>query len=216
MNCPLCNTEANILTAGENRQYQLCNLCGLIFVPPEFHVPAESEIARYREHENSLDSKGYVEMFMKKISLLKKYCPQVKTALDFGCGYEPVLKALLEKEGIKTEIYDLIFFPDLPKNKTFDLVISTETFEHFKNPIKDIQRAASCVSPSGFLAVMTRFYPMKKEIPCEESFLEWYYKRDLTHIVFYTSKTFEWLAKKIRFKIIYDNQFDFVLLQNLI
>ena len=216
MNCPLCNTEANILTTGENRQYQLCNLCGLIFVPPEFHVPAESEIGRYREHENSLDSKGYVEMFMKKITLLKKHCPQVKTALDFGCGYEPVLKALLEQEGIKTEVYDLNFFPDFPKNKTFDLVISTETFEHFKNPIKDIQQAASCVSSSGFLAVMTRFYPMKKEIPCEQSFSEWYYKRDPTHIVFYTPKTFEWLAQKMGFKIIYNNQFDFVLLQNLI
>jgi len=201
---------------GENRQYQLCNLCGLIFVPPEFYISSESEIARYREHENSLDSKGYVEMFMEKITLLKKLCPQVKTALDFGCGYEPVLKALLEKEEIKTEVYDLNFFPDFPKNKTFDLVISTETFEHFKNPIKDIQQAASCVSPSGFLAVMTRFYPMGKEIPCGKSFSEWYYKRDPTHIVFYTSKTFEWLAQEMRFKIIYDNQFDFVLLQNLI
>ena len=122
----------------------------------------------------------------------------------------------MEREGIKTEVYDLNFFPDFPKNKTFDLVISTETFEHFKNPMKDIQQAANCVSYSGFLAVMTRFYPMKKEIPCGESFSKWYYKRDPTHIVFYTSKTFEWLAQEMRFKIIYDNQFDFVLLQNLI
>jgi SAM-dependent methyltransferase len=216
MNCPLCYTEVNIFTTGENRQYQLCNLCGLIFVPPEFHIPAKSEIARYREHENNLDNKGYVEMFMKKIMIVKKYCPQINTALDFGCGYEPVLKALLEKEGIKTEVFDINFFPNFPKNKTFDLVISTETFEHFKNPIKNIRQAASCVSPKGFLAVMTRFYPLKKEIPCEENFSKWYYKRDPTHIAFYTSKTFEWLAREMDFKIIYNDQFDFVLLQNLI
>lgn len=216
MNCSLCDTEANIFSTGENRQYRLCNLCGLIFVPPEFHVPTESEIARYREHENSLDNEGYVEMFMKKVVLVKEHCPQTKTALDFGCGYEPVLKALLEREGIKTDVFDSNFFPDFPKRKTFDLVISTETFEHFKNPIKDIRQAASCVSSTGFLAVMTRFYPLEKEIPCEEKFSDWYYKRDPTHIVFYTSKTFEWLAQEMRFKIIYDNQFDFVLLQNLI
>lgn len=216
MNCPLCDTKTIFLTTGENRQYQLCNLCGLIFVPPEFHISAESEVARYRAHENNLDSEGYVEMFIKKINLVKKHCPQIKTALDFGCGHEPVLKALLEKEGIKTEVFDPNFFPDFPENKTFDLVISTETFEHFRNPIKNIRQAASCVSPAGFLAVMTRFYPMEKEISCKESFSKWYYKRDPTHIVFYTSKTFEWLAREMRLKILYNNQFDFVLLQNLI
>jgi len=63
---------------------------------------------------------------------------------------------------------------------------------------------------------MTRFYPLKKEIPCEENFSKWYYKRDPTHIAFYTSKTFKWLAREMDFKIIYNDQFDFVLLQNLI
>ena len=95
MNCPLCSTAAKFFTAGENREYQLCNLCGLIFVPPEFHIPVESEITRYREHENSLDNEGYVNMFMKKITLIKKHCPLLKTALDFGCGYEPVLQLSL-------------------------------------------------------------------------------------------------------------------------
>ena len=101
MNCPLCSTAAKYFTTGENREYQLCNLCGLIFVPPEFHISVESEITRYREHENSLDNEGYVNMFMKKITLVKKHCTPLKTALDFGCGYEPVLKTMLEKEGIK-------------------------------------------------------------------------------------------------------------------
>ena len=70
MNCPLCSTAAKFFTTGENREYQLCNLCGLIFVPPEFHISVESEITRYREHENSLDNQGYVNMFMKKITLI--------------------------------------------------------------------------------------------------------------------------------------------------
>lgn len=216
MNCPLCGTPAKIFTTGENRQYHLCNLCGLIFVPPEFHIAAEPEIARYREHENSLDNEGYVAMFMKKIALVKKHCPPIKTALDFGCGYEPVLKSLLEKEGIKTEIFDSNFFPDLPKNNTYDMVISTETFEHFRNPMQDIQRAANCVSATGFLAVMTRFYPLAEGGACENDFSKWYYQRDPTHIVFYTSKTFTWIAEKLGFKIVYNDSFDFVILQNFL
>ena len=213
MKCPLCRCTADFFTVGENREYQLCELCGLIFVPPRFHVPIESERKRYQEHENSLENVGYVAMFMEKISLIKEYCPKIKTALDFGCGYEPVLKILLEREGLKTEIYDSIFFPDSPKNKNFDLVISTETFEHLKNPFQDIKWATNYVAPSGFLAVMTRFYPSENGKPSEEKFSEWYYKRDPTHIVFYSSKSFHWIADKMGFQIILNNQFDFVLLQ---
>jgi len=213
MNCPLCNKTANFFLTGENRQYQLCDHCGLIFVPNKFHLNQKSEIERYREHENSLNNKGYVAMFMNKISLIKDHCPKIKTALDFGCGYEPVLKTLLEKEKIETEIYDPNFFPNFPTNKTFDLVISTETFEHFRNPMDDIKKAVNSVSPSGFLAVMTRFYPLEQNKPSKKSFSAWYYQRDPTHIAFYTSKTFEWLTKKFGLSIILDNGFDFALLK---
>ena len=211
MNCPLCNKTAKIFLTGENRQYQLCDHCGLIFVPNKFHLNKKSEVERYREHENSLNNKGYVTMFMNKISLIKGHCPKIKTALDFGCGYEPVLKTLLEKEKIETEIYDPNFFPNFPTNKTFDLVISTETFEHFRNPMDDIKKALNYVSPSGFLAVMTRFYPLEKNKPSKKLFSAWYYQRDPTHIAFYTSKTFEWLNKKFGLSIILDNGFDFAL-----
>jgi len=213
MNCPLCQNSAELFTTGENREYQLCDFCGLIFVPPQFHIEIESEIKRYQEHENSLDNEGYVAMFMKKVSLIKKHCPQIKNALDFGCGYEPVLKILLEREGLKTEAYDSIFFPGLPKSKSFDLVISTETFEHLKNPFQDIKWATNHVAPSGFLAVMTHFYPLEEGKPSEEKFSKWYYKRDPTHIVFYSSKSFHWIADKMGLQIILNNQFDFVLFQ---
>ena len=118
---------------------------------------------------------------------------------------------LLEKEKIETEIYDPNFFPNFPINKTFDLVISTETFEHFRNPMDDIKKAVNSISPSGFLAVMTRFYPLEQNKPCKKSFTEWYYQRDPTHIAFYTSKTFEWLTKIFGLSIILDNGFDFAL-----
>ena len=211
MNCPLCNKPAKLFLKGENRQYEICNNCGLIFVPNKFHLNQKSEVERYREHENSLNNTGYVTMFMNKISLIKDHCPKIKTALDFGCGYEPVLKTLLEKEKIETEIYDPNFFPNFPTKKTFDLVISTETFEHFRNPMDDIKKALNYVSPSGFLAVMTRFYPLEKDKPSINLFSAWYYQRDPTHIAFYTSKTFEWLNKKFGLSIILDNGFDFAL-----
>ena len=77
--------------------------------------------------------------------------------------------------------------------------------------MQDLQQAISCISPYGFLAIMTRFYPLEDEKPCEKKFSKWYYKRDPTHIAFYTSKTFQWLTKKFGLSIILDNGFDFAL-----
>ena len=206
MKCPLCNLLAHHLTSGEDREYWLCSNCRAIFVPAPFHISQEEEVKRYLEHENSIENKGYVQMFQKKIDILQDL--EIKSALDYGCGYEPVLKTLLERQGIKADGYDPNFFPELPLNKSYDLVISTETFEHFRNPAEEIPRITDRVVPGGILAIMTKFYPA-------QNFADWYYKRDPTHIIFYCTETFQWLAKNTGFKLIFNNENDFVVLKKL-
>ena len=208
MICPLCNTPTRFLSSGEKREYWLCSECNGISVPGDFHLTQQEEVKRYLEHENSLKNEGYVQMFQKKISILQNQFPNVKTALDYGCGYEPVLKSLLEKVGIKTDGYDPNFFPNKELDRNYDLIISTETFEHFKSPAKEISFLADRLTPGGILAIMTRFYPMDENV-----FLNWYYKRDPTHIFFYGTKTFQWVAKNIGFKMVFNNEHDFVILR---
>ena len=203
MKCPLCSFSAHYLTSGEDREYWLCSQCRAISVPAEFHIPKDEEVKHYLKHENSLESEGYVRMFQEKIDLLQGY--EIKSALDYGCGYEPVLKTLLERQGIEADGYDPNFFPNIRSDKLYDLVISTETFEHFRNPDEEIPRITSQVAPGGVLAIMTRFYPAK-------DFASWYYKRDPTHIIFYCSETFQWLAKNTGFKLDFNNEHDFVVL----
>ena len=163
---------------------------------------------RYLEHENSLESEGYVRMFQEKIDILKAY--EIKSALDYGCGYEPVLKTLLERQGIETEGYDPNFFPETSPEKLYDLVISTETFEHFRNPSKEISCIAEKLVPGGILAIMTRFYPAE-----DKTFADWYYKRDPTHIIFYCPTTFQWIAENKGFNLIFNNGYDFVVLKKV-
>ena len=165
------------------------------------------------EHDNTLDNEGYVKMFQEKINSINKICPGINTVLVYGCGFEPGLKTLLEREGYKVHGYDLNFFPNEELKKKYDLIISTETFEHIKNPREELAHLTPKISSKGYLAIMTRIYPLRDNTLCLESFSEWYYKRDPTHVAFYSQKTFSWIADEFKMKICYNNNFDFIIFQ---
>jgi len=213
MRCPLCHSKTDAFTEAVDRSYRYCGTCRLISVPPEHLIPENEEKERYLEHENSLKNSGYVKMFMDKIQLLPAYCPKVRTVLDFGCGYETVLVSLLNREGYRAEGFDCFFFPEWPSDKTFDLVISTETFEHLKDPDRELDRIEKILAPSGYLAVMTQFYPASHGEPDPEEFAQWYYQRDPTHIRFYSPETFRWMERQNLYNLVFDNDKDFVILQ---
>lgn len=213
MSCPLCYSPSEFLVKAERREYHLCPSCRLIFVPSRFFITPEKEIERYLEHENSLENEGYVHMFQEKIDLITDYCPDVQTVLDYGCGYEPVLKTLLESQGYQAEGYDSYFFPELKAGSAYDLIVSTETFEHLKLPGEELKKIVPLLSPRGYCAVMTQFYPTQNGQLDKLGFLNWYYKRDPTHICFYGPKTFEWIAHHHNFDMIHNNGKDFVILR---
>ncbi|NQU18321.1 MAG: class I SAM-dependent methyltransferase, partial [Candidatus Saganbacteria bacterium] len=97
---------------------------------------------------------------------------------------------LLRKEGFRTDIYDKYFSPEkVYTNKKYDLITATEVFEHLKDPVAILKLLKSHLNKNGVLAVMTLFHP--KDI---EQFKKWWYRRDSTHIAFYTPKTFEYMA----------------------
>ncbi len=214
MKCPLCHHPSpSFHLQADLREYWLCPKCALVFVPPEFFISQEDEVNRYREHENNLDNVGYVKMFQEKINTVKKISPGVNTVLDYGCGYEPVLKTLLSREGYQADGYDSNFFPCEESDKEYDLIISTETFEHFKEPRNELTRLVPRISNEGYLAVMTRFYPVKNNTLCPETFSKWYYKRDPTHVAFYCPKTFSWIADEFAMNICHNNENDFIIMQ---
>ncbi len=212
MTCPLCEAQSKFFQSGENREYWRCSVCRLIFVPTNYFISKEDEIQHYLKHNNSLESEGYVQMFEEKIRVVKNVCKRVKTVLDYGCGYEPVLKTLLTREGFSVTGYDPNFFPQRDLDTTHDLIISTETFEHFKEPGRDISDLLQSLAPLGYLAVMTRLAPPHDQ---PESFGHWYYKRDPTHIAFYDNATFSWIARHYEMEIIFNNGKDFVVLQRM-
>ena len=212
-NCILCNNSAVhplILTKTYQkmgkRNYFRCPECDLIFVPDEFHLSPVDEEARYLLHNNTLSNEGYVNMFMEKIKLIHQYCPGISSVLDYGCGNEHILAELLQREAYECDCYDLYFHPGFPV-RSYDLVISTEVFEHFRNVRNELIKILPLLRTGGFLAIMTSFHD-----PIED-FENWWYHSDPTHICFFSTKTFDWISKQFGFKKIYSNQKNFIILQ---
>jgi len=86
------------------------------------------------------------------------------------------------------------------KEKKYDLITSTEVFEHFKNPLKEFRKLSNLLKKGGILSVMTLMRPKTRK-----DFIDWWYIRDKTHIAFYSPKTLYLLGKKFGLKMIYNN-----------
>jgi len=148
------------------------------------------EKEKYDNHQNSPENKGYCTFLDKLLLPLQEQLNSGDRGLDFGSGPGPTLCVLMQERGFQMDIYDIFYHDNRQvfQNK-YDFITSTEVIEHLHNPLEEIERLWSCLKEGGVLGLMTAFRI--------DAFETWYYKRDLTHIIFFTPRTFEWLAKKL-------------------
>ena len=119
---------------------------------------------------------------------------------------------LLNRLGIEVDIFDCYFFPQKTfLNKRYDLITCTEVFEHLKNPLETLILLESLLNEDGVLAVTTLFHTTSND------FSKWWYRRDSTHICFYSPRTFKWIEEHFNFTIeVMDNSSICVLRKNRI
>lgn len=199
MKCRLCFQSEQLQEINyKNEIYFFCPECEYIFLAEKFIPGPEEEQARYAEHDNTLGNEGYVNMFEKFIDqIIIPHQKGVETVLDFGCGPGPVLAHLLRERGFVVDVYDPYFYPEkIFADKKYDLITSTEVFEHLKNPSRIVELLLEHLNPGGLLALMTSFHPGP------ENFADWWYKWDPTHIGFYNETTFRWIAKDFSLELI--------------
>ena len=179
--------------------YYRCKNCGFIYLDDALIVNAKSEKAHYDKHENGFESLGYVEMFEKFIDkAIEPYFKNIESALEFGCGSGPVLAELLRRKGLKVDQYDLYYFPKkVYEGKKYDLITSTEVFEHLKEPITILKTLVNSLNSRGYIIIMTQFPPSG-----DRDFLDWWYRRDITHISFFTPKSLEIMGNSMGLKCI--------------
>ncbi len=195
LHCPLCHTQqTSHFHNSENRQYHHCHQCDLVFVPEVYFVSTQEEKAKYDHHQNSLQNEGYVAFLNRLLVPLESYLAPGAKGLDFGSGPGPTLHLLMRSRGYSMDIYCYFYAPDCSVfSKRYNFITATEVVEHLHKPREELQRLWEMLCPGGVLGIMTAFRP--------EDFTNWYYKRDLTHIHFFTPKTFAWIAAFLEAKL---------------
>lgn len=192
MNCKICFYHTKIYQHTQfPHRYHYCPTCEGIFLEESFCVDEHREKKQYDQHHNCLENKGYVQMFEDFLDFFWEdiTCKEPKV-LDFGSGPTPVLKSLLQKRNAHVICYDKFYHPDDAfKLHHYDLITSTEVFEHLNNPLQTLTLLATLLPSGGYIALMTLFHDNSFD-----NFWKWWYRRDPTHITFYTPKTIEVLA----------------------
>jgi SAM-dependent methyltransferase len=207
--CKICSASTRkIIDNKRGKLYHRCLTCDFIFLDESFVLGMDAEKKHYDNHHNNLQSLGYVKMFERLIDEFIEPL-DVKSALDFGCGEGEVLPILLERREITCHRYDIFYFPKkVYEDEQYDLIVSSEVFEHLSKPLEVFKDLLSHLKTHGHLLLMTSFHPSS-----DEEFLKWYYIQDTTHICFFSMKTFEYLATKFNLKIEKHNNKNIVMFE---
>ena len=195
--CPLCQGQSALLGAEDSKYYK-CACCLAVFLHPSAHLSIEDEKSRYLLHNNDVNDIAYQNFVSPVvIEVEKKFVPGRHQGLDFGCGTGPVVAKLLGEKGYNIDLYDPIFCNHPEKlKKTYDFIVCCEVMEHFYYPYREFALLRSLLNPGGALICMTHVYSERTD------FKSWYYKNDPTHVIFYHSRTLEWIQTAFGFSVV--------------
>lgn len=213
MKCKLCSEESTekflVKNKSWEKNYYYCHKCKFIFAESKAVLNDQEQRRRYQMHNNKITDPVYRDYFKNFIDYAFSYIENKKRVLDFGSGPEPVLADVLKESGFKVEIYDKFFTPDNEVfNKKYEIITSTEVFEHLEYPMEFIEKLLNILEEKGYLLLMTCFY-----LNDIDSFSKWWYIQDPTHISFFNPKTFEYIAKKHNLEIVDHNNKNIIILR---
>jgi len=193
MQCLICGSETEqFYDAKMQVETYACGHCAAVFKDPDSYQDFARQKQRYDLHENSAEDAGYRRYFQLFLDTVLPHIPAVERALDFGCGRSTLLADMLREQGIESRVYDPIYHPDEGyASQQYDLITAVEVFEHLHDPMEVFRMLAGLLSPGGILAIRTAFVPDERE-----RYLQWYYRQDPTHIVFYAPRTLQYMCEQ--------------------
>ena len=204
--CKICGLTTNDVVYNKI-SYKKCPNCDFLCKTDEFIVDSKKECERYQHHDND-DNNGYLVYQTNFYEMIKDYLGT--TSLDFGCGNNHILANIISKQGIESSYYDLYFYPNSDyKTKKYDSIILEEVIEHLYDPIAILKELYPLLNTNGVFIIRTNL--LKDGLNLNN----WWYLRDITHISFFSEKTFVKISEFLNMNIIYCNSKDLIILQKV-
>jgi 2-polyprenyl-3-methyl-5-hydroxy-6-metoxy-1,4-benzoquinol methylase len=173
-----------------------CLECGLSFVPLEDHLSVSEEKLRYDEHENNPEDLRYQHYLSGIADSMMPYLSAGMRGLDYGCGSSKLMATIFASRGLEVDSYDLFYHPEkLFLDQAYDFILLSEVIEHLRDPLSVLKELRLKLSGNGQIFVKTMFSPSD---PIK--FSNWFYKRDLTHIVFFNESSMLKLGELLELK----------------
>ncbi len=167
-------------------------------MPSEYHLSAADEKVRYDLHHNDPEDRGYRDFLLQLFLPVRQCLRAGDRGLEFGSGPVPVMASMFRDEGFDIKTFDP-FYADNPNVLCgqYDFITASEVVEHLRNPHDELDLLHRLLKPGGILGIMTGM------LEGSEEFGAWVYKNDKTHICFFSSPTFIWIAGKWGAEIVY-------------
>jgi hypothetical protein len=197
--CPLCLAAGGSRFYAEGpRAYYHCSRCDLRFLDPVYRPCAAAERSRYLLHENDVADPGYRAFVQPLHDHVAQRVPAGATGLDFGSGTGSALADMLGHSGYEIRRFDPFFDPDRASlQRLYDFVVACEVVEHLFDPHTEFQRLKALLVRGGLLGLMTLLWTP------EVQFADWHYRRDPTHVAFYSRVSFRWIADRFGFQAVH-------------
>ncbi|MFO7848846.1 MAG: class I SAM-dependent methyltransferase [Spirochaetia bacterium] len=206
VHCPLCLNSGSddslpleLWKTSSGERYRHCRRCDFVFLDPKQRLGRDAEHSRYLLHNNSPEDERYVR-YLRTFAgeALFPYLKPPARILDFGSGPAPVFAGLLRGEGYTVDIYDPFFAPGKAwERELYDGVTSIEVAEHLFSPLEELQTLSRVLRPGGILAMRTLLHYSDFD-----RFDSWWYRKDPTHVSFYSQRTFETAAELIGMELV--------------
>ena len=188
MQCRVCKTGSTLFF-NNLRSFFKCPLCSLIFTQPSVDKASEEKHYKLQWKDQSEDFwKECVDVFL---SIVQRYRTPQKI-LDFGSGSGGLAKELQKRGFDVTPIEPMIhgYLKDQNFPSKFDVITALEVIEHVPNLWDELQEIEKTLTTEGIIVFTTqltnRFIDTETE---RESFRNWVYKDDQTHVSFFCNKT---------------------------
>lgn len=213
MKCLLCESlklkAIDVLQGSKQLIYFQCDECDLTFLSPHQRLSADAEKKRYDLHENIVDDQGYQDFVTPLKTEITTRLKPTDHGLDYGSGKSSAISYLLKKQGYAIDSFDPFFKNEagllIPEN--YDYIVVCEVAEHFHQPRLEFKKLKSYLKPQGYLFLLTSLRTAQID------FASWSYRRDPTHVCFFSEKTFQWMEIQLGFQIVKIKQPNLIVLQ---